>query len=59
MVRESDWLLRGSSAANQILLRHSGPILSSTCNQSLVKSVKNKKCAVKGDDHTTFLMNGY
>ena len=26
--RESDWLLRGSSAANQILLRHSGPILS-------------------------------
>ena len=31
--RESDWLLRGSSAANQILLRHSGPILSYTrCN---------------------------
>ena len=29
--RESDWLLRGSSAANQILLRHSGPILSSVC----------------------------
>ena len=28
--RESDWLLRGSSAANQILLRHSGPILSNT-----------------------------
>ena len=28
--RESDWLLRGSSAANQILLRHSGPILSHT-----------------------------
>ena len=26
--RESDWLLRGSSAANQIFLRHSGPILS-------------------------------
>ena len=26
--RESDWLLKGSSAANQILLRHSGPILS-------------------------------
>ena len=26
--RESDWLLMGSSAANQILLRHSGPILS-------------------------------
>ena len=26
--RESDWLLRGSSAANQILLRHSGPLLS-------------------------------
>ena len=26
--RESDWLLRGSSAANQILLRNSGPILS-------------------------------
>ena len=26
--RESDWLLRGSSAANQILFRHSGPILS-------------------------------
>ena len=26
--RESDWLLRGPSAANQILLRHSGPILS-------------------------------
>ena len=30
--RESDWLLRGSSAANQILLRHSGPILSSVQN---------------------------
>ena len=29
--RESDWLLRGSSAANQILLRHSGPILSAAC----------------------------
>ena len=29
--RESDWLLRGSSAANQILLRHSGPILSLEC----------------------------
>ena len=29
--RESDWLLRGSSAANQILLRHSGPILSFVC----------------------------
>ena len=29
--RESDWLLRGSSAANQILLRHSGPILSDMC----------------------------
>ena len=28
--RESDWLLRGSPAANQILLRHSGPILSDT-----------------------------
>ena len=26
--RESDWRLRGSSAANQILLCHSGPILS-------------------------------
>ena len=26
--RESDWLLRGSSAANQILIHHSGPILS-------------------------------
>ena len=26
--RESDSLLRGSSAANQILLHHSGPILS-------------------------------
>ena len=30
--RESDWLLRGSSAANQILLRHSGPILSASLN---------------------------
>ena len=30
--RESDWLLRGSSAANQILLRHSGPILSTHNN---------------------------
>ena len=29
--RESDWLLRSSSAANQILLRHSGPILSIVC----------------------------
>ena len=28
--RESDWLLRGPSAANQILLRHSGPILSNS-----------------------------
>ena len=34
--RESDWLLRGSSAANQILLRHSGPILSiSVCGEGL------------------------
>ena len=31
--RESDWLLRGSSAANQILLRHSGPILSFNCHR--------------------------
>ena len=31
--RESDWLLRGSSAANQILLRHSGPILSINVNE--------------------------
>ena len=31
--RESDWLLRGSSAANQILLRHSGPILSVTTSE--------------------------
>ena len=31
--RESDWLLRGSSAANQILLRHSGPILSFTARK--------------------------
>ena len=34
--RESDWLLRGSSAANQILLRHSGPILSSTYQLLLI-----------------------
>ena len=33
--RESDWLLRGSSAANQILLRHSGPILSAVCPRPL------------------------
>ena len=31
--RESDWLLRGSSAANQILLRHRGPILSNMDNK--------------------------
>ena len=33
--RESDWLLRGSSAANQILLRHSGPILSIAIHNAL------------------------
>ena len=33
--RESDWLLRGSSAANQILLRHSGPILSGAIRNEL------------------------
>ena len=38
--RESDWLLRGSSAANQILLRHSGPIFS-TVDQE--KSLERKK----------------
>ena len=32
--RESDWLLRGSSAANQILLHHSGPILSDATDKS-------------------------
>ena len=35
--RESDWLLRGSSAANQILLRHSGPILSYGLNKCAQK----------------------
>ena len=33
--RESDWLLRGSSAANQILLHHSGPILSFVCESKI------------------------
>ena len=37
--RESDWLLRGSSAANQILLRHSGPIQVTLINQD-VKPLK-------------------
>ena len=52
--RESDWLLRGSSAANQILLRHSGPILSvkhqlmlwgvtSKCPQSLPNAGPSKR----------------
>ena len=47
--RESDWLLRGSSAANQILLRHSGPILSANVKtfmcgdlSALVKGAKNR-----------------
>ena len=35
--RESDWLLRGSSAANQILLRHSGPILSGVVSQQALR----------------------
>ena len=39
--RESDWLLRGSSAANQILLRHSGPILSSATELGYAKMVAN------------------
>ena len=38
--RESDWLLRGSSAANQILLRHSGPILSCASVRHLVDQIK-------------------
>ena len=37
--RESDWLLRGSSGANQILLRHSGPILSIILRIVLLKFV--------------------
>ena len=37
--RESDWLLRGSSAANQILLRHSGPILSSMHDSNVLQLV--------------------
>ena len=40
--RESDWLLRGSSAANQILLRHSGPILSGAFTQSECEVVCKK-----------------
>ena len=36
--RESDWLLRGSSAANQILLRHSGPLLSNVTKTHLASS---------------------
>ena len=39
--RESDWLLRGSSAANQILLRHSGPILSIVQFRHLVNKPLN------------------
>ena len=38
--RESDWLLRGSSAANQILLRHSGPILSGVIHFSCLRTFK-------------------
>ena len=38
--RESDWLLRGSSAANQILLRHSGLIL--YCVRKKESHVRNK-----------------
>ena len=41
--RESDWLLRGSSAANQILLRHSGPILSGGNNGQGLKNVMCKQ----------------
>ena len=42
--RESDWLLRGSSAANQILLRHSGPILSvSAIKKSYLQSQKRSR----------------
>ena len=37
--RESDWLLRGSSAANQYLLRHSGPILSIMCTSKLISPI--------------------
>ena len=51
--RESDWLLRGSSAANQILLRHSGPILSDSGKTSFItreiyRSVNkaNLKCVI-------------
>ena len=41
--RESDWLLRGSSAANQILLRHSGPILSDNSLSRLTQIVLSSK----------------
>ena len=46
--RESDWLLRGSSAANQILLRHSGPILSYAGLQSQPSiTLRNSECVLE------------
>ena len=44
--RESDWLLRGSSAANQILLRHSGPILSDNVQQAKQSCETGEKCQI-------------
>ena len=40
--RESDWLLRGSSAANQILLRHSGPMKIKLTYQGLAVTIGTK-----------------
>ena len=49
--RESDWLLRGSSAANQILLRHNGPILSSVQHFTVVQLIQECEMAT-GKDRT-------
>ena len=56
--RESDWLLRGSSAANQILLRHSGPILSygAAFNTLQVLSRWNDKWIISTILHLAFVM---
>ena len=51
--RESDWLLRGSSAANQILLRHSGPILSirQTTKRNIFKENSSDENSVRLMEH--------
>ena len=50
--RESDWLLSGSSAANQIFLRHSGPILSHS--KPFAEFYPNKEFKLLGLNHLNF-----